>query len=167
LDGEALTRRSHNSARAGNLCGMSGLRHPVKKLAERADARRWKCVEELMEPGEAPVDNSGGRALPDEPGLPGILGYLLLSDRAVYAFFPDDPRAKLPSPGRAWRIPFAVISHLAPDPREGSQAIRMQWRDEDENLQDLLFDLHVVRGDTPLNMQFWEALLQAVTEAHA
>jgi hypothetical protein len=119
-----------------------------------------------MEHGEVPIENALGRALPDERGPPPLIGYLLRSDRALYAYFPDDPSATLPAPGQSWRMPLATISHTGPAREHGPQVLRLEWADDNGEGQHLIFDLHVSAGDDRLIQQFSHALVQAVTEAH-
>jgi hypothetical protein len=120
----------------------------------------------MVERGEVPVGNALGRALSDELGPPPLIGYLLLSDRALYAYFPDDPSATLPAPGQSWRMPLATISHVAPAREHGPPVLRLEWVDDSGEGHHLIFDLHVSAGDDPLKQRFYDALVKAVTEAH-
>jgi hypothetical protein len=146
---------------------MDSVHHPVERAVARAatqvDSRRWACVESLMEVGEQPLNNASGRLLRDAPGPDGPLGYVLLSDRAMYLFIPADPGVKLPSPGQSHRIPLQSISHVR---SEIKQVMHVEWDDpNDATTSSMDFDLGAVPGVGPLAAAFYGEVLSAVTAA--
>jgi hypothetical protein len=116
-----------------------------------------------MEADEVQVDSASGRVLRGASEADGRVGYVLLSDRALYLHVPSDVRGTLPTPGRSFRIPLTSIAHVRSD---RGRVMHLAWADGKGEATEVSFDLFVFSGVGPLAVGFYKQLLSAVNGAH-
>jgi hypothetical protein len=137
--------------------------HPLRRAARRVDSRRWAGVESLIEADEVQVDSAPGRVLRGAYEADGLVGYVLLSDRALYLHVPSDVRGTLPTPGRSFRMPLASIAHVRSDLW---RVMHLEWADGEGETTEMSFDFFEFSGVGPLAVGFYKQLLSAVNGSH-